>query len=322
MERSNVSFPQIADQSLFTDLTDFAENIKLIQKLSAFNAMLIWFKIVKYVGFIPYVTTMMSTIKYSWKYFVSFLVFFLTILVGFSLALTSGFGDKLSTMSSFTRAMLFLSQSLVGSSNFGPLYEMGPILAGMIMFLFVVLVFFIMLNLFIAIMVVALSSAKAQDLGEEDDSAWAKFKSGVSGLKNTASDQLQLESYIQLYLPGLHQRRKNARDAHQELLIRRQQRKHILDMRKKIALGKTAKYDDGEDDGGPASPITGRIKVDKVKKGHGDPSFAGMGNVTALPLMMPMDKKGDDVEFSDSDESDIDIGILSNAKAKQRKKKV
>ena len=141
-------------------------------------------------------------------------------------------------------------------------------------------------------------------------------------MKNSAWDQLGIDNVIRDMFRGLHERRKNRANAHSDLLLRRTLRKKELDMRRRIALGKTAAYSDGEDDGGPASPITGRQKIDRVRKGKEDPGFAGMGNVTGLPLMMPMDKKGEEVEFSDSDESDIDIGILSNVRAKQRKKKV
>jgi len=115
-------------------------------------------------------------------------------------------------------------------------------------------------------------------------------------------------------------RQKNKRDAIEELTLRRAQRKKALNLRRRIALGRTAQYSLGEDDGAPSSPLAGRMKVERSKAGRGDGSFANMGNVTDLPLSLPLEKKSAEVEFSDSDESEADVGILSNWQAKQRKK--
>lgn len=58
----------------------------------------------------------------------------------------------------------------------------------------------------------------------------------------------------------------------------------------------------------------------KTKKGSEDADFGKLGTTTNLALPMPLEVKGEEA-FSDSDESEVDIGILSNSKVKLRKKK-
>ncbi|CAD7922976.1 unnamed protein product [Amoebophrya sp. A120] len=309
----------IANQAMLFDLTKIAYYIKEMRSWNAYNAVLIWVKTVKYVTFIPYVTIMMHTLKYSWKFFISFAVIFLSIFLGFSVGFVGGFGDKFEKVNTFGKASLFLLQSFVGSASFGEMYKLSPILAGVLIGMFIILIFFILLNLFMAIMVVALSEAKSQAV-QDDDDAWTKFKQKVANVSSVLKEHLSLDEHIEYWLPGLHHRRRLATQSRNELLRRRQERKNALDMRKRIALGRSANYDDGEDDGGPESPTAGRVKVAKQRKGKDDESFAGIGSSTALPLTMPLEGKSQDGQ-SDSDESEVDIGILSSSKAKLRKKK-
>ncbi|CAD7937629.1 unnamed protein product [Amoebophrya sp. A25] len=310
----------VADQSVFADLTDYAWYIKEMRSWNAYNAVLIWLKTVKYVTFIPYVTIMMGTLKYSWKYFVSFTIIFLSIFLGFSVGFVGGFGDKFEKVNSFGKASLFLLQSFVGSASFGEMFALSPILAGVLIGMFIIVVFFILLNLFMAIMVVALSEAKSQAVQDEDD-AWTKFKSKSANLAQVMKEHLSLDEHIEYWLPGLHHRRRMAKQAKADLLRRRQERKNALDMRKRIALGRAAMYDDGEDDGGPESPTAGRAKgVKKRKTGKEDEEFGGLGSTTNLPLTMPLEARSTD-QYSDSEESEVDIGILSSSKSKMRKKK-
>ena len=109
---------------------------------------------------------MMRTVKYSWKFFVSFAVIFGCCFVGFGIGFTGGFGDKFERVNSFPKACLFLSQSFVGSANLSDIYDASPVLGGVLIGLFLILIYLTMLNLFMAIMVVALSEAKAQQIAE------------------------------------------------------------------------------------------------------------------------------------------------------------
>jgi len=105
----------MASPGQFTDLSEFAYYITEIRSVNAFNSVLIWTKTLKYVPFIPYVSTMMATIKYSWKFFVSFTVIAFAIFFGFAVGFTGGFGDKFEKVNSVRKSSLYLIQSFIGS---------------------------------------------------------------------------------------------------------------------------------------------------------------------------------------------------------------
>lgn len=72
-----------------TDKTDMARLI------NAINAVLLWGKCVKYVGFFPYVHFLFNTIKESMAYFAYFIIIFAIIQIGFVISFVVSFGDVL-----------------------------------------------------------------------------------------------------------------------------------------------------------------------------------------------------------------------------------
>jgi len=52
----------------YFNLHDTVLNVRLIRNLTAFNAVLTWFKAVKYINVLPYILTFMETLACSWKY--------------------------------------------------------------------------------------------------------------------------------------------------------------------------------------------------------------------------------------------------------------
>lgn len=94
-------------------------------------------------------------------------------------------------------------------------------------------------------MVVALSEAKAQ-VALSGESRWDKFKEKLSDVIDIVWDHLSLDYHIEYWLQGLHHRRKQSKEARAELLYKRRERKNALDMRRRIAMGRTALYEEGE----------------------------------------------------------------------------
>merc|ERR1719399_1556844 len=136
-------FGAMANEGQFTDLSEFAWYITEIRSMNAFNSILIWTKTLKYVPFIPYVSVMMKTIKYSWRFFVSFWVIAFCIFMGFSIGFTGGFGDKFEKVNSLDKSALFLCLSFVGSAFFGDITEQSPFWGGILVVMFLVLVYFV-----------------------------------------------------------------------------------------------------------------------------------------------------------------------------------
>lgn len=310
-------FKVLADEEgPFVDMSEFAYYISEMRAVNAFNAILIWTKTMKYVSFIPYVTLVMATIRYSWKLFVSFTVIAGCTFIGFAIGFTGGFGDKFEEVNSFAKACVFLAQSFVGSADFSDVMRTSPFFGAVLIILLIVLVYLVMLNLFMAVMVVALSGAKAQQMDSmENAGAWGRR---VKAWKLSIARALELNQKMEKYTPGLFARTQMRKAEHDEILRRRQERKDTLEMRRRMALGLPLDVDDDDDDGGPESPNAGRTLVSKKGKGV-EERFTEMGNATDLPRPK---RERDDIVESGSEDSEIDIGILSNSKVKQRKKKM
>jgi hypothetical protein len=204
-------FSQMANKGQFTDLSEFAWYITEIRSLNAFNSILIWVKTLKYVPFIPYVTIMMKTIKYSWRFFVSFTVIAFCIFMGFSIGFTGGFGDKIEKVNSLDKTTLFLCLSFVGSAFFGDFTEQSPIFGGILVVMFLVLVYFVLLNLFMAIMVVALSEARANEMENKAVALAAEKSKKKKSMVQQMWDMLEIEEFIRTsaLLKGLHARREH-----------------------------------------------------------------------------------------------------------------
>merc|ERR1719252_274276 len=87
-----IGVKELVDPFHFNNLQGVAGNIKTVRQINAFNAVLIWLKTIKYINFIPYVSTLIWTIRMSWQMLVSFISIFLTTFTGFVIAYNVGFG--------------------------------------------------------------------------------------------------------------------------------------------------------------------------------------------------------------------------------------
>merc|ERR1719160_2253984 len=89
-----IGVKELTDPFYFTNLQGVARNVQTAKRINAINSVLIWLKTIKYVNFIPYVTTLIWTIRMSWQMLVSFICIFLTTFTGFVIAYNVGFGNS------------------------------------------------------------------------------------------------------------------------------------------------------------------------------------------------------------------------------------
>lgn len=211
--------PSGADLSTFTDLSAVAANVRSIHKLTAFNMVLTWFKGVKYINVLPYISTFMQTVSMSGQSLGSWIVVLSTVLFGFVLAYYVAFGEQMETFRTPWKAFIFLTRSLLGNADFSDIYNSAPFLGGLLIILFILGMLFIIMNLFYAIMISALADAKH----EEDTKSAKKWEQTVDRAKDfwaAASEQLRLELRFRTCVPGLYsrimKRRKKIEEKEQE----------------------------------------------------------------------------------------------------------
>jgi hypothetical protein len=249
------------DPMYFMNFQGVADNVKLVRNINAFNAVLIWLKTVKYIDFIPYVTTLIWTIRMSWQMLVSFSCLFLPTFTGFVIAYNVGFGDRFSFLSNFWKALIFLSRSFLNDANMTVVYESSPMLGSMLILLFVLGIKFIILNLFFAVLINAFADAKAKwDGGKMEQ--WNKFLEKVSVIKETIWKAANVEGFVKKHCRGLHARRMRKRKfREQKEKLREERWEHKERQKRQLA---TVTVEDS------SAPPAGRVQ--KKKQSENDES--------------------------------------------------
>merc|ERR1719375_1123607 len=162
------------DATAYTDLHDVVENVRLIRQLTAFNAVLTWFKAVKYISILPFIGTFMEMMALSWQYLVGFAAIFVTSFMGFCLSYCTAFGESISDFRTVPRSFVFLMRAFVGNADFRLVYDANPVIGSLLILMFVVSMIFVNLNLFYAILISYMSDAR-MSMEMEQAKRTAKF---------------------------------------------------------------------------------------------------------------------------------------------------
>eukprot|EP01028_Stygiella_incarcerata_P009042 TRINITY_DN413_c0_g1_i1.p1 TRINITY_DN413_c0_g1~~TRINITY_DN413_c0_g1_i1.p1 ORF type:complete len:703 (+),score=182.28 TRINITY_DN413_c0_g1_i1:265-2373(+) len=119
--------------------------------VNAVNAFLIWFKLFKYLQIFPRLSVLSKTIKKAFLDLASFFLMFFIIFIGFSMAFYISVGFDLYAYSSVGKSMSTLFTAALGDFDFRELQDANRVLGPFLFTLYMVLVFFILANMFIAI---------------------------------------------------------------------------------------------------------------------------------------------------------------------------
>jgi len=155
-----VVLDDLPNPETFTDLSPAVFYMNQCKAINAFNMVLVCLKVIKYLSYIPYIVTLVVTIRNSWKFFVSYFVLLAATFVGFSLSWNVGFGSEFAVFQTLEKSILFVAQTFIGGVGLGFIYTSSPQLGGVLIILFITVIYFMMLNLFFGIMVSAFSEAK------------------------------------------------------------------------------------------------------------------------------------------------------------------
>merc|ERR1711990_939760 len=191
---------ELKDPEHYTPMQSIAERLLLTRTINAFNSVLIWTKVVKYVGFMPYVKTLLTTLETCWKQYLSFLFMFLVIFLAFVIAYTVGFGETIRDLSGVGSTSVYLARSFLGDIDLTPVYHEAPFFGAILILFFMLGIYFLMMNVFFAIILSALDEAKdkkVQDFRQE------MLMQSLAQLKQTLKNVFSLEAKIRALVPGL-----------------------------------------------------------------------------------------------------------------------
>merc|ERR1719247_3162183 len=237
---------ELKDPEHYTPMQSIAERLLLTRTINAFNSVLIWTKVVKYVGFMPYVKTLLSTLETCWRQYLSFLFMFLVIFLAFVIAYTVGFGETIRDLSGVGSTSVYLARSFLGDIDLTPVYHEAPFFGAILILFFMLGIYFLMMNVFFAIILSALDEAKdkkVQDFRQE------MLMQSLGHLRSFMKNLFNVESKIRALVPGLwatwYKKARMKRKAEEKKRAAEEARKEEEKKRSMAHDGNFQKGDDG-----------------------------------------------------------------------------
>lgn len=162
MDASSITIgaAQLENPDVFQSIRALAAKAETVRLLHSFNAVLLWSKCVKYTKHLPVVKVLVKTIWDAFSLFLPLMFMFTIALIGFTMAYNIGFGDKIQELTTFTRAIVFLSRSFLRDIKLMEVYYITPIFGAFLILLFYVMLVLVGIQILFAIVSDAMYRAK------------------------------------------------------------------------------------------------------------------------------------------------------------------
>jgi hypothetical protein len=218
---------ELMEADHYTPMQAIAERLIMARTINAFNAVFIYAKVVKYIGFMPYIKTLLLTLCVCWKQYLSFLAMFLLIFMGFVIAYTIGFGETIREISTLGATSVYLARSFLGDIDLTGIYLEAPFFGAMLILFFMLGIYFLSINVFFAILLGALDEARSAP--KTADFRQEMMAQSIAQAKQWVRDLFSLERKIRWIAPGLwasmyrKERLKRKQEEKQRLLKEKQE---------------------------------------------------------------------------------------------------
>ncbi len=169
----------LANEETFPEFDALAGYQKLFDNAIAVTAYLCWIKIFKYVSFNKTMSQLSSTLSKCTYDILGFMVMFYIVFFAYAQLGYLLFGANVPDYHSFTETMFTLFRIILGDFDFPALYDNAGTLGAMYFLSYIFFVFFVLLNMFLAIINDTYSDVKADIDGSKNDfELGAYFKTG------------------------------------------------------------------------------------------------------------------------------------------------
>lgn len=160
---------ELGNNAVFTNLQGFAQESAQFRTVNAFNAVILWVKCAKYIGFFPYLQTVVRTIGSALSFLVPLLILVFFVLFGYVTAFHVAFGSDMREISTFWGAFLFLIRSFLRDVDMMPIYKISPLFGAFMILGFYVVVLLVGFNVLFAIIADEMRRQRAQEKVREAD---------------------------------------------------------------------------------------------------------------------------------------------------------
>jgi hypothetical protein len=143
--------------------------------VNAINGFIMFFKLFKYLSIFPRLALLSDTISNAVVDLLSFFFMFFIVFLGFSIAFYISMGRDAFGFSTIPRSMLTLFQAALGGFDFEEIQSANRVLGPILFVLYMLLVFYILANMFIAIISGSYEQVREEVEAKSADSPGAKI---------------------------------------------------------------------------------------------------------------------------------------------------
>jgi polycystin 2 len=144
------------------------------------NAVVTWLKTLKYLNEFPHLSMLSITMSNAYYPTVSFLIMFFIIFAGCGQAFNMAFGPYMKSYNNFTTSMMSLFRALLGEFEYEEMQQTDRLVGPLLFITFMLLVLFVLVNMFIAILSEAYEKAKIEVFGDSFASRDERWKDAVT----------------------------------------------------------------------------------------------------------------------------------------------
>ncbi|TRY80381.1 hypothetical protein TCAL_04863 [Tigriopus californicus] len=168
----------------FADFSFLASNARTLTVLSALNVFVAWIKVFKYLSFNKTMTQLSGTLGAAAKDLSGFSVMFFIIFSAFVQLGYLLFGTQVRDFRSFIDSVFTLFRMILGDFNFRDIEKANAFLGPVYFLSYIFFVFFVLLNMFLAIINDTYGEVKADLKTKKPDFQMSDFfKTGVNNVK-------------------------------------------------------------------------------------------------------------------------------------------
>jgi len=147
------------------DLETAAELQKVLLLINSINIFEKVMHMFKFLEFQERMNILNTTMAIAMSDLMHFFILFFLIFLGYAAMAFILFGPYLEGYRTFGRVTQKLGQTMIGDFDFEEIFEIDPLMASIMFWTFIILVFFTLVNVFLAILIDSYAEAKEESLG-------------------------------------------------------------------------------------------------------------------------------------------------------------
>ena len=155
--------------NIYADFNAPAWSIYQVSNLMALSSILMWLKLLRFLQLSKRLSQLTQTIARAAIDMSNFMLIFLVVYIAYAQAFFMAFGMDIESFSSYSKSFSSLFLIILGDFDFDAMTDANPEMAPLLFFSFVIFVFFILVNMFIAILGEAHGAVMDSEGAEPDE---------------------------------------------------------------------------------------------------------------------------------------------------------